>query len=89
MAAIDGLNGVGPGRDSPADSADEVTPSNSTDLTYITRGVYVGTGGDLTVTMKGGQDVVFANIPDGTILPIRVSRIKATGTTATDIVAMW
>jgi hypothetical protein len=50
---------------------------------------YVGTGGDMQVTMLGGQTVVFVNIPDGTFLPIQVTRIWATNTDATDILALF
>jgi hypothetical protein len=49
----------------------------------------VGNGGDIAVTMRGGDEVTFANVADGVILPIRVLRVKATGTTATDILAIY
>jgi hypothetical protein len=43
----------------------------------------------MQVTMLGGQTVVFVNIPDGTFLPIQVTRIWATNTDATDILALF
>ena len=70
-----------------AHGAKTVTPSDSTEL-EITRGVFVGTTGDLTVTMADGHDAVFVNIASGTIVPIQVSKIKA-ATTATDILALY
>ena len=74
----------------PAENAVAVTPNDSTDLTYTTRAVLVGTGGDLEVVMAGaGNTVVIAGVPDGAFLPIRVSRIKATNTTASGITAFW
>jgi hypothetical protein len=36
-----------------------------------------------------GTDVTFANVPTGTKLPVRVSKVKATGTTASSIVALY
>jgi len=33
--------------------------------------------------------VTFKAVPAGTLLPIRVARIKATLTTATNLVALW
>jgi hypothetical protein len=38
--------------------------------------------------MRGGNDVTFAAVPTGTVLPIRVTRVFLTGTTATNIIAM-
>jgi len=73
----------------PAGSAAAVTPHNTDELAYVTTGVYVGGFGDLKVTMRDGQEVTFADVAAGTILPIRVRKVFATGTTATDIVAIW
>jgi len=80
----------------PAGFAAVVTPNDSTDLPFATRAVWVGGAGTLTVNMKGqnaqnpGQaNVLISGIPAGTLLPIAVTRIKTTGTTATLIVALW
>jgi hypothetical protein len=50
-------------------------------------GVYVGTGGDLAIKGVNGGEVTLTNIPDGAWLPIRISTIFNSGTTASDIVA--
>lgn len=72
---------------SPADEAVVVTPSDSTVFTQPSRGVFVGTVGDLTVDMKAvGTNITFKNIPSGTLLPFRVTRVYATATSATNIV---
>ena len=68
-----------------ATEAENVTKSDSTILKSVA--LYVGTSGDLTVTMAGGTDVVFKNVPDGTFLPIAVTKVKA-ATTAADIIAL-
>lgn len=65
-----------------------VTPNDNTDLTFTTRYVYVGVAGSLTVVLKSGVTVAFATVPAGTSLPICATRVKATGTTATSIVAL-
>jgi hypothetical protein len=49
----------------------------------------VGTGGDISVITLGGSTLVLKNIADGSFLPIQVTRVKATSTTATDIVALF
>ncbi len=66
-----------------------VTPSNDTDLTNLTRALYVGTGGNLSVIMATGETLAIPSVPAGAFLPIRVSRVRATGTTASGIVAFW
>ena len=80
------------GAKNPAANANAITPADL-DLTIAyTRGVYVGTTGDLAVRMageEGDEDVIFKNVPSGALLPIRVKQIRSTGTTATDIVAVW
>jgi len=54
-----------------------------------TRGVYVGVGGNVTVEMVSGGIVTFVGVLAGTLLPIQVDRIYATGTTATSLVALY
>ena len=71
----------------PAVFAATVTPSDSTVLTP-TRGLYVGTSGNIAVQMSDGSNVTFVSVPQG-ILPVRVVKVLATGTTASNIVALW
>lgn len=75
------------GLTSPADKATAITPNDSTDLTNVPRGIYVGGAGNIVATLNG-VDVTFNGAQAGTILPIRPSRIKSTGTTATGLVAL-
>jgi len=71
----------------PARGAVSVTPSDSTDLSG-TRSIYVGVAGNVSVHMKGSTtSVTFVAVSAG-ILPIQVDKILATGTTATDMVAL-
>jgi len=72
----------------PATNAVLITPNDSTDLVAVTRAVYVGTGGNMKVTMQDSGTVLFTGIPTGTTLPIRVSRIWSTTTTASTIIAL-
>jgi len=73
----------------PSAYATEVTPHDTTVISPPSRSLYVGATGDLTVTMEGGGDVLFKAVPAGVTLPIRVTKVKSTGTTATNIVALY
>lgn len=71
------------------DYAAAITTSNTVSLTGITRAVYVGGTGNITAVMSNGDVVLFTAVPVGTVLPIRCTRINATATTATALVAMY
>lgn len=77
------------GLDSPARNAAAVTPNDSTDLTTTARALWVGGAGDVSVITAGGDTVTLEGAAAGGIIPVCVSRVRATGTTATDIVALW
>lgn len=72
----------------PASSGFTVTPHDTTDLPEPTRAVYVGSGGDLTVRMLTGETLVFSAVLPGSLLPVRVTRIFATGTSAANLVGL-
>lgn len=72
----------------PAENAVAVTPHDTNDLVNATRGIYVGVTGDIVVNMLGtGAQVTFKAVPVG-VLPIRVTRIYLTNTTATNLLAL-
>lgn len=73
----------------PAAHLEAITPNDAADLTFATRAIWVGTAGDVKVTTVGGETVTIPNVPSGTRLDVRVARVWATGTDATDLVAMW
>lgn len=76
--------------DGPAANGAAVTPSDSVDLANASRGLWIGGAGDVSVNFAGsGSSVVIAGVPAGTLLPLRVARVRATGTTATSIVALF
>lgn len=73
----------------PYSHAAAVTTHDTNELAKLTRAIYVGGAGGLKVTMDDGTDVTFAAVPAGTVLRIRARRVFATGTAATNIVALW
>jgi hypothetical protein len=84
----DSFGNITPGLDSPAGRAFAVTPNDSTDLTTFARALFIGTAGAVSVVTVGGDTVTFAGLPSGSVLPVRVARVRSTGTTATNIVGL-
>ncbi len=75
-----------------------VTPSNTVNIPSVSTQdgtgnngcvLYVGGDGDVKVTTVGGDEVTFVGLSAGTFVPVQVIRVWATGTNATDIVALW
>jgi len=78
----DGLN-------TPARNVEVVTPHDTTNLTQPSRGLIIGVGGNISVETVGGQSAVIITVATGAILPIMVTRVNSTATTATNIVSMY
>lgn len=70
-------------------NAAAVIPSDSTALAEAAQALYVGVTGNVAVITLGGQTITFTGVPAGTVLPSACTQVKATNTTATNIVAMW
>lgn len=77
----------GDSADSPATEAFAITPSDSGELPAATKAIYVGSAGHVTLRpLRGGADVTYRNVPTGCYLTVRASHVRATGTTAGDLV---
>ena len=77
------------GLESPAERAFAITGNDSTDLTVTPRAIYVGGAGNVKVTTIGGDTVTFSGALAGTIIPVRVTRVFSTGTTATNLLGLY
>ncbi|HET6916163.1 MAG TPA: hypothetical protein VFH56_08745 [Acidimicrobiales bacterium] len=75
-------------RNDTAQMAEAVTPNDTGSLSD-TFGIYVGGPGNLKVDMVHSGTVTFVGVVAGTILPIQVSRVYATGTTASNLIALY
>jgi hypothetical protein len=51
--------------------------------------LYVGGAGNVRVRTVGGNDVAFNGLTAGQFVPVQVKRVFTTGTTATNLVALW
>ena len=71
----------------PARDLLPVTPDDNTDLTSVAVALFVETGGTVSiVTVNGNTRVV--TLPDFSLLPVGVTRVLATNTTASGIHAL-
>ena len=84
---FDPYQDVPPSVTSPAETSFAIDPSDSQALAYATKAAFIGTGGDLTVRLaRDSEDRTFRNLANAQVLDIRVTHVRATGTTASDIV---
>lgn len=81
---------VNPRDEGPAFRLVAITPNDSTDLIqHGLRALWVGGAGNVAIrALSDGSAVTIAGVPAGTLLPIAVARVLATGTTATNIVGL-
>lgn len=73
--------------ESPAYDAQAVTPDDDNDLAAPCRALYIGGAGDVKVTTLKGTTLTLAGVSG--VLPLGVQRVHSTGTTATNIVALY
>lgn len=66
-----------------------VTPSDTVNIPGgVPKGIYVGVAGNIALVSFEDVAVTLANVPVG-VHPLRPKRINSTGTTATNIVALY
>ncbi len=71
----------------PAYGAYAVTPHDTN--ANAAKALYIGGAGDVAVIPRGRSTAVtFVGVAAGTILPVQVSRVMSTNTTATNIVGL-
>jgi hypothetical protein len=65
----------------------DVLKSDATDLSECVVMIYVGVGGDVSLTDSEGHTLLHRNAASGTYLgPFQVARVRSSGTTATGLV---
>lgn len=73
----------------PARAPFAISPSDTVALPLLPKAIYVGTAGHLVLRgADAAADVTFKNVAAGQILDVHASHVRATGTTAADLVAL-
>lgn len=85
---VDHFKILATGLTAPAAGAFPITPDDAQDLSQVSRALYVGVSGDVVVVMKSGDEITFVNAQAGSVLAVRAMRVKASGTTAQDLVGL-
>ncbi len=71
----------------PAANAFAIVPHDANAVASVTKAIYVGTAGNVTLRpVNAASDVLYKNVPAGSYLTVRASHVRATGTTAADLV---
>ena len=65
-----------------------ITPNDVTTFAPF-NAIFVGGTGAVVVTDPRGLDATYSAVPSGTVLPVCGIKVKATGTTATGLVAIY
>ena len=65
-----------------------ITTSDTVNLPYVSV-VYVGGTGSVKVTTAQGDTTTFVGLPTGSVIPVQVLRVWATGTTATNLIGIY
>lgn len=71
------------------EDATAVTASDTVRLPATASAIYVGGTGAVAVNTVGNNLVTFAAVPAGTVIPLEVTHVMSTNTTATNMVAMY
>lgn len=88
MAAQDKYFGAQAHIQDPLRQSFAITGNDSAELQYLTRALFIGTGGDVRVTFEcdDPNDIAKSslriNLPDGSEYPWRIRKVWATDTTA-------
>lgn len=87
--SYDAFRGFGQSSITPSENCFPIAPSDFEELDYLTKAIYIGRGGDLTLVVGNSQEAVtFRNVVAGSVLDVRVRAVKSTGTTAGDLVGL-
>lgn len=86
--ATDKFSTFARGLTAPASDAFDITADDNTDFATTARAIYVGRTGDVALVTLEGTTVTFVGLQAGTVLPVSTARVRATGTTASDLIGL-
>ena len=85
---VDRYGAYGDDVSAPSTRPYAVVPNDTAPLPEVCKGIYVGTAGDVTLRgVNASADVTYKNLGNGSYIGVRAAYVRATGTTAADMVA--
>lgn len=73
----------------PAVHGAVIVPSDTVALAVLTRAIWVGVAGDVTLILAGDTAAVTLKAVPVGMLNVCASQVMATGTAATNMIALW
>jgi len=73
----------------PVENGFVITPADGSDIAQTVRGIWVGGDGNIALVTRGGDTITLSGAKAGSLIPIRASRVLATGTTATLLIGVY
>lgn len=83
MPIIDRHASISDATDYPAKSVVAVSPSDANDLAFVCKALLCTVAGNVSIIAQEDTAPVTIPLTVGQLLPVRVKRVRATGTTAT------
>lgn len=88
--SVDNFPGAGLNSTDAARKGYAITPSDSADLPIVPRAIFVGGAGNITLRLvDDSANIVLNGCLAGSIIPVRANKVMSTGTTATNLVALY
>jgi hypothetical protein len=85
----DSFGTLGGGLSAPATRSFTITPHATDELARVTRAIFVGSAGNLTVRFAGdAADRTLTGLLAGAVYPFRLSAVRVAGTTAGALVGL-
>jgi hypothetical protein len=75
-------------RTGPATGCFAITKSDATVFPCATKGIFVGTGGNVAVVLDDGQAVTITGVLSGTILDVAARQVMSANTTASNMTGL-
>lgn len=76
------------GLTAPASCGVAIVPSDTDNLDFATRALYIGGTGNVALRLVSGDTITLRGLQGGNLYPLRVAQILDTGTTATNIIGL-
>ena len=87
MAALNPFASSPAASNLPAVQMLAITTSDIADQPFVLRAIYIGVGGDVELVDTAGNTTIHKGAPQGSYLgPFSVARVKAAGTSATNLI---